>query len=330
VPQLRIGVLGAARIAPTALIAPARSVDGVQVAAVAARDPARARAFAAKHGIARVLDDYDQLVRDEQLDAVYIPLPNGAHAKWALAALAAGKHVLCEKPFTANAAEARAVAEAAEGSGLVVMEAFHYRYHPLAARMREIVDTELGAVRRVETSMCFPLPRFADIRYQYALAGGALMDAGCYALHCARLLGPGDPEVTGAEALTLGRDRRVDRAMKVHLRYPTGATGLAHTSMWSSALLRIRARVVGEYGEMTVTNFAAPQYFHRVTVRVGGRTRRERVAGEPSYTHQLRAFLKAVGGDESANLTPPSDSVKTMSLIDAAYAAAGLPVRGVE
>jgi predicted dehydrogenase len=328
VSQLRIGVLGAARIAPTALIKPARSVEGVQVAAVAARDPARAKAFADRHGIARVLDSYAQVVRDEQLDAVYIPLPNGAHAQWVLAAIEAGKHVLCEKPFTANAAQAKQIAEAAEGSGLVVMEAFHYRYHRLAARMAEIVRTELGEVRRVETAMCFPLPRFGDIRYQYDLAGGALMDAGCYALHCARLLGPGEPEVTAAQALTLRRDPRVDRAMKVELRYPGGATGLAHTSMWSSTLLRMRARVVGERGELTVTNFAAPQYFHRMTVRVDGRTRREKVAGEPTYTCQLRAFAAAVGGDASANLTPPSDSVRTMSLIDAAYIAAGLPLRG--
>ena len=327
--QLRIGVLGAARIAPTALIKPARSVEGVQVAAIAARDPARAKAFAARHGIARVLDSYAQLVRDEQQDAVYIPLPNAAHAQWALAAIEAGKHVLCEKPFTANAAEAKQVAQAVEGSGLVVMEAFHYRYHPLAARMAEIVQTELGEVRRVETAMCFPLPRFGDIRYQYDLAGGALMDAGCYALHCARLLGPGEPEVTSAQALTLRRDPRVDRAMKVQLRYPGGATGLAHTSMWSSTLLRMRARVVGERGELTVTNFVAPQYFHRMTVRVDGRTRREKVPGEPTYTCQLRAFAAAVGGDAPANLTPPADSVRTMSLIDAAYTAAGLPLRGI-
>jgi predicted dehydrogenase len=329
VSQLRIGVLGAARIAPTALIKPARSVEGVQVAAVAARDPARAQAFAAKHGVPRVLSSYAEVIRDEQLDAVYIPLPNGAHEQWALAAIAAGKHVLCEKPFTANAAEAQAVADAAEDSGLVVMEAFHYRYHPLAERMVEIVHDELGPVRQVETALCFPLPRFGDIRYQYGLAGGALMDAGSYALHCARLLGPGEPEVTGAEALTLRHDQRVDRAMKVHLRYPSGATGLAHASMWSSTVLRIRARVVGERGELTVTNFIAPQYFHRLTVRAGGRTRREKVAGEPTYTRQLRAFAAAVAGDTAANCTPPADSIRTMGLIDAAYTAAGLPLRGV-
>jgi predicted dehydrogenase len=325
---LRIGILGAARIAPSALIQPARSVQGVTVAAVAARDPARAQAFAGRHGIATTLS-YDQLVRHEGLDAVYIPLPNGLHREWALRAIEAGKHVLCEKPFTANAAEAAEIAARAQGTGLTVMEAFHYRYHPLADRMVEIVR-ELGEVHRVETSMCFPLPLFHDIRYQYALAGGALMDAGCYALHCARLLGPGEPHVEGARALTSRRDSRVDRAMTVDLRYPTGATGRAHASMWSSTLLRIRARVTGERGRMTVTNFVAPQYFHRVKVTVDGRTRREKVPGEATYTHQLRAFAAAVGGDPSANLTPPADSVRTMQLIDTAYEAAGLPLRGAE
>jgi predicted dehydrogenase len=130
---LRIGVLGAARIAPNALLKPAREVPEVTVAAVAARDPARARAFARKHGVARVHDSYAELVADPDLDAVYVPLPNSGHAEWTLAALAAGRHVLCEKPLTANAGEARAVADAAAASGLVVMEAFHYRYHPLTA-----------------------------------------------------------------------------------------------------------------------------------------------------------------------------------------------------
>ncbi len=139
-----------------------------------------------------VHDSYADLLADPSLDAVYIPLPNGLHAQWTLAALEAGKHVLCEKPFTANAAQAREVAAAAEGSGLVVMEAFHYRYHPLAQRMAEIVPGgELGAIQRVETAMCFPLPRFSDIRYDFSLAGGALMDAGCYAVHALRLLAPG-------------------------------------------------------------------------------------------------------------------------------------------
>ena len=330
--SVRIGVVGAARIAPTALVRPARVVDGVEVGAIAARDRGRASAFAAKHGIPVVHDSCQDLLADPALDAVYVPLPNGRHAQWILAALDAGKHVLCEKPLTANAAQAREVQAAADRTGLVVMEAFHYRYHPVATRMAEVVHGgELGRIRRVETSMCFPLPRFSDIRYDYRLAGGALMDAGCYAVHCLRLLAPGEPAVVTAKALTLGRDRRIDRAMTAQFSLPGDAAGEIRASLWSSALLRVRARAVGERGTLTVTNFAAPQFWSRFTVTVDGRRRRERFGGEATYVHQLRAFAAAVRGEavrgEPANLTPPSDSVATMSLIDDIYTAAGLPLR---
>jgi hypothetical protein len=160
---VRIGTLGAARITPGALVKPARNSSEAELVAVAARDRTRADAFASKHGIPTVHDSYDTLLADPSIDAIYNPLPNGLHAEWTIAALEAGKHVLCEKPFTANAKEAEAVAAVASGTGLVVMEAFHYRYHPLAERMREIVERgELGQLRRVETALCFPLPKFSD------------------------------------------------------------------------------------------------------------------------------------------------------------------------
>ncbi len=191
---LRLGVLGAARIAPAAVIKPARDNAEVVVAAVAARDVGRARAFAAKHGIARVHDSYQALIDDPEVDAVYNPLPNGLHGKWTRAALDAGKHVLCEKPFTANAAEATEIADAAAKSDRVVMEAFHYRYHPLALRTEQIIASgALGKLQRVEATLCFPLPVFSDIRYSYPLAGGALMDAGCYAVHMVRTFGGSTP-----------------------------------------------------------------------------------------------------------------------------------------
>src|SRR6187397_845824 len=173
---VRIGILGAARIAPAAAIKPARKVAEATIGAVAARDRSRAQAFATKHGIPTVHENYQALIADPNLDAIYNPLPNGLHAEWTIAALEAGKHVLCEKPFTANTKEAEAVAAVAASTGLVVMEAFHYRYHPLAHRMREIVDSgELGTTRHVEAALCFPLPKFSDIRYRYDLAGGATM-----------------------------------------------------------------------------------------------------------------------------------------------------------
>ncbi|MEV1239032.1 Gfo/Idh/MocA family protein [Nonomuraea sp. NPDC050022] len=324
---MRIGTLGAARITPMALVKPARAVPEVEVAAVAARDRSRAGKFAAKHGIPLVHDSYEQVIADSSLDAIYNPLPNALHAEWTLKAIEAGKHVLAEKPFTSNAAEARSVADAAAKSGVVVMEAFHYRYHPLMERALEIVATELGEVRHVETWMCFPLPNFSDIRYSLELGGGALMDAGCYAVHCLRTLGPGEPSVVSAAALL--RSPGVDRAMAADLRFPTGATGRIHASMWSGNLLKIAARVDGERGSLRITNFIAPQLFHRMTVTVDGRRRRERVAGEATYTCQLRAFVAAVE-QGTPPLTPPADSVANMTVIDDIYRKAGLPLRGIQ
>ena len=324
--ELRIGVLGAARIAPAAVVKPARDLPGVRVEAVAARDEARARGFARRHAIPRVHTSYDDLLADPAVDAVYNPLPNGLHGRWTIAALDAGKHVLCEKPFTANRAEAEQVAAIADASGKVVMEAFHYRYHPLAARVREIVDSgELGELVHVEAWECFPLPRFSDIRYQLDLAGGALMDAGCYAVHMVRLAGRGEPEVLSAQARL--QSEQVDRAMRAELRFAEGHTGRVGCSMWSTSLLRLSIRVTGSAGELRVFNPVAPQLYHRLTVRSPEGRRIERLGSRPTYSYQLEAFRDAVGGRAEANLTPPSDSIATMSVIDAVYEAAGMHPR---
>ncbi len=326
---LRIGCLGAAKIAPAALIRPAANNDGVVCAAVAARDPARARAFAAKHHIPRVHESYQQLIEDPELDAVYIPLPNGLHGQWTLKALAAGKHVLCEKPFTANATEAEQVAEAAAGSGRVVMEAFHWRYHPMAARMLEVINAELGDVERVEAALAFPLPSFKDIRWQLSLAGGALMDAGCYPVHMVRTLAGAEPRVVRAKARL--RSPGVDRRMEAEFAFPDGRTGAIVTSMWSSTILRLGVVVRGSKGTMRVFNPTAPHLFNRLTVTgPGGRPRRwhERVPGGPTYNYQLEAFRAAVQ-EGAPTLTPPSESVANMRVIDDIYRAAGLGPRPV-
>src|ERR1700690_3407252 len=127
----RFGILGAARIAPDALIKAAQNVPAVEVVAIAARDPKRAREFATANGIPRVVATYDDLVNDPGLDVIYNPLPNSLHCEWSIAALRAGKHVLCEKPLASNAAEAERMTKAAAESGKILGEAFHYRYHPL-------------------------------------------------------------------------------------------------------------------------------------------------------------------------------------------------------
>ena len=326
---VRIGILGAARISSNALIAPASRSEDAVVTAVAARDPLRAREYAAKHGIPKVAADYAELLADPEIDAIYNPLPNGLHGRWTIAALEAGKHVLCEKPFTANADEAKRVAEVAERTGRVVMEAFHYRYHPVALRMAEIVASgELGRLQVVEANFAFPLPKFDDIRYQFDLAGGAMMDAGCYAVHMVRMLGgaaaEGEPSVVHAEAKLHKPD--VDRAMRADLRFPGGHTGRVHCSMWSSTVLKISARAIGEHGELSVINPLAPQMWHRLSVRGKQGKRVEHLSKRATYDYQLDAFTAAVLRGEPV-LTPPADSIANMAVIDDIYTAAGMSPR---
>ncbi|CAN5669751.1 Gfo/Idh/MocA family oxidoreductase [soil metagenome] len=320
---IRSGVLGAARIVPNALLKPAESNPDVVVAAVAARDPERAAEFATKHGIANVHPTYEALLADDTLDAIYNPLPNGLHGHWTIAALEAGRHVLCEKPFTANADEAQLVADAAADSGLIVMEAFHWRYHPVAARMVEIMRSgELGELRHVETALCFPILKRDDIRWNPSLAGGTLMDAGCYAIHWARTLAGSEPEVVAATSLL--RAPGVDRRTVVDLSFPGGATGRVTASMWSRSLLRLTARAEGSKGSLSVFNPIAPHLFYRMTVKVDGVKRREKVRSDgTTYDYQLRAFVAAVR-DGTPTLTPPEESIANMRVIDAAYRAAGL------
>jgi predicted dehydrogenase len=323
--RLRVGVLGAARITPGALIKPAGVVAQVTVTAVAAREPARAREFAAKYGIGTVHDSYEALITDPEVDAVYNPLPNSLHAPWTLRAIAAGKHVLCEKPFASNEAEAAQVADAAKSAGVVVMEAFHYRYHPLARRMQQIVAGELGELRHVEAALCFPLPRFSDIRYRFDLAGGATMDAGCYAINCIRMLGQGEPVVVDARARLHGPN--VDRAMVADFRFPGGATGRIRASLWSAQPLRVSAKAIGERGQMRVLNYVAPQAFSLLRSRTVAGRRWERIRGEATYTYQLRAFAAAVLHGQPV-ITTAEDAVANMRQIDSVYRAAGLPPRG--
>ena len=338
-------MLGAAWIGPMGLIEPAKEVDGVEVVAVAARDPRRARTYANEHGIPLVLDSYDALLTSNEIDAVYNPLPNSHHARWTVAALEAGKPVLLEKPFTANADEARQVADAAERTGLVVMEAYHWRFHPQAQRAIELVaDGAVGEVNRVEAAMVFPSMHGPDdIRYRYDLAGGALMDTGSYALSNLRAFG--ELEVVGADAEQMAPD--IDRKMTAELRYrDSGATAAIHSEFTGTDQkaelgdpdnidpeafeFEFRADVVvtGTEGRLLIDNPLAPMWGSGLTVtdHDGNTVHHEPAQPVATYTCQLRAF-RACAEDGGPNLYPPSESIKTMELIDAVYQAAGLPVR---
>jgi predicted dehydrogenase len=222
---LRIGLLGAARIAALAIVDPAHTT-GDRLVAVAARDRRRAEAFAASHGVERVLDTYADVVADPEVEVVYNPLANGLHGPWNLVAIAAGKHVLTEKPSASNAAETREVRDAATAAGLTLLEGFHYLYHPVTRRLHELLATgELGQLRRVEVDMVIPAPDDDDPRWSLELAGGALMDLGCYSLHAHRMLAPwagGPPRVGAARCGERAGHPGVDEWLEATWSSPAG------------------------------------------------------------------------------------------------------------
>ena len=322
---IRIGVLGAARIAPPAIIRPARAIDGVQVTAIAARDRTRADAFAQKQGVPRVFDSYQELIDDPDIDAIYNPLPNGLHGYWTLKAIDAGKHVLCEKPFAANMNEATAVTERIEAQDKIVMEAFHYRYHPVMKRVEEILaNGELGEIQTVSTSLCIPLPMHNDIRYHEYLAGGAAMDIGCYATNLWRVLSQSEPTVTSATAKTIRPN--VDRAMHATLISPLGATGTLDASLLSSKLFKLSGKANGSLGSLSLFNPLGPQFYHRLKITTKRSSRIERFGRVPTYNYQLEAFRDAITIGTPFPTTP-RDSINTMRIIDAMYMAAGMTPR---
>ena len=325
---LRIGVLGAARISELSIIGPA-AATGTRLVAVAARDRDRAEAFAQIHGIERVHGSYADVIADPEVEAIYNPLANSLHAPWNKAAILAGKHVLTEKPFASNATEAAQVRDLAQGRSLVLFEGFHYLYHPLMKRLMSLLAAgELGMLQRVESSMFMSAPAADDPRWSLALAGGALMDLGCYALHAQRVLGDfagGEPRLVGATGAERAGAACVDAWADAHLEFPSGATGLARCSMtsdhWDMSL-----RVVGTTGEAFIPDFLYQKYDDRIIITSGSGERTEHCGEATSYTYQLQAFINAVR-DGAAYRTDADDAVVTMSLIDDCYRTIGLEPR---
>ncbi|AWB92721.1 Gfo/Idh/MocA family protein [Aeromicrobium chenweiae] len=325
---LRIGVLGAARIAGTALIEPAAQT-GHRVVAVGSRDLDRARAFASRHGVQRAYGSYDEVLADPEVDVVYNALVNSQHAPWNLRAVRAGKHVLSEKPFAANGTLARVVADAARASDRVVMEAFHYAMHPMMRRIRDIaLSGEIGDVRHVEVTMMIPAPADDDPRWSLELAGGALMDLGCYGLHAfgqvAGWLG-GRPVMRSARAGERAGRPGVDEWAQAELDLPGGATASLLTHMAAPETL-LRLVLIGSRGQVEAPSFVLPQLDDRLRVMTGTVERREWVRGPSSYACQLTAFDAAVRGRAAAPLGL-DDAVATMDLVDATYRAAGMEPR---
>ncbi|KAF5364654.1 hypothetical protein D9758_005517 [Tetrapyrgos nigripes] len=350
---LKFGILGAAAIAPPALIIPAKTHPEVVVYAVAARDLKRAEAFAKKHGIQKVYggtNGYQELLNDPEIDVIYNPLPNGLHYEWTMKALTAGKHVLLEKPATNTAEETHQMFDLAEEKNLVLMEAFH----PAIQRVKAILDSgELGKIKSISNELMLPAGAMKkdDIRFNLSLGGGSFMDMGCYVLNCLRYLGGGNPtEILSATAVP-SHDPKVDRRMTTTLALPNDIIGTITSDLgipWKFGFIpsmpQIRTTVECESGSVSLLNFVLPTLYHTITVneKNGTRsvTRKEKVytfadgkmegKGEEwwlTYRYMLEAFVDRLKGRTPQTWITKEDSVANMEWIEKIYEKSGLGAR---
>ncbi len=328
--MIRIGILGAAKIAPPAIIEPARRRTDCRVVAVAARDASRAAAYAAEHQIQHVADSYDALIARSDIDLIYNALPPNRHADLSIAALRAGKAVLCEKPFAMNAGEAAAMQQAAEETGRPLLEAFHYRFHPAFVHaLGHVRSGHVGKILSMEADFSVAIPyRPGELRHTLETGGGALMDLGCYCIHMVRTMAGTEPAVASAECHC---DRPgVDISTHARLVFPGDVTASIMTSMSETVTRRIHLHIEGTKGSLTFNNPIHPHRGHTITLQQHGQPdRTETIPGDTTYDHQLAHMVDVLAG-RAEPLTGGTDAVANMRVIDAIYRSAGLSPRGSE
>jgi xylose dehydrogenase (NAD/NADP) len=262
-PPLRVGILSTANIGRS-FVKGVQPSATVKVVAVASRDAAKAKRFAAEVGIPGVRDSYEALLADPEIDAVYNPLPNSLHAEWSIRAVEAGKHVLCEKPLAASASEARAMFEAAKRNGVHLVEGYPYRAQPQTLKLRELLEEgAVGRVQLIQASFGFTLKDGANIRLDPSLAGGALMDVGSYPVSLARMVAKEGP--TRVSALAKWTDSGVDRTLVATIEFPSGL--LAQISCSFDTAVHRQALIAGTEGILRTTFYnnpspAAPPILH--------------------------------------------------------------------
>ncbi|HUV32927.1 MAG TPA: Gfo/Idh/MocA family oxidoreductase [Devosiaceae bacterium] len=323
--MLNIGILGAARIAPAAIIEPARRRGDTTILAVATRS-GKAAAYAETHGIARVYDDYAALLADPGIDIVYNALPCSEHGPQTIAALEAGKHVLCEKPCAMRAGDARDMVAAAERAGKLFVEAFHDRYHPVFLHaLKAKQDGRFGAIRSLKAVFTAEISnRPGELRYIWEMGGGALMDLGCYPLHWVRSFMQEEPEIVSASGTRAGTG--VDEAITAELRFGSGVSAQLSCDMGKGRQFAAEFAIEAENGTMTVKNPVLAHRGHSIIEELDGQKREFTLAGGTTYDYQLEALVGAIGTGAPLP-TGGADAIGNMAAIDAIYAAAGFPPR---
>lgn len=318
--KMRWGVISTANIGRVAVIPALQRAQNAEVVAVASRDLERAQAFADELGISRSYGSYEALLRAEDIEAVYIPLPNSLHRPWSIKAAEAGKHILCEKPLALDAAECREMEAAARDNGVRLMEAFMYRFHPQTEKVLELVKQ--GAIGRpslIYAAFTFRLGDRDNIRLRPELGGGALMDVGCYCVNICRTLA--DREPIRAQAFARWGDTGVDEQMVATLQFDDGLQ-----AQFSCGLFMARRefyQVAGPDGHLEVPSPFLPGTENTVIREVHGpeESISHELPGVDEYQLMVEHFVDCVR-DRQPFRYPAGEACHNMRAIEALYRSA--------
>jgi D-xylose 1-dehydrogenase (NADP+, D-xylono-1,5-lactone-forming) len=319
--SVRFGILSTARINELVL-AGARRSDDVEVIAVASRSQERATEYARANGIERAYGSYEELLQDGDVEAIYISLPNRLHVEWSARALAAGKHVLCEKPLARLRAEAERAFDAADRANRILAEAFMYRHHPQTLRVKELVEGgAIGRMCLIRAAFSFTIAQPDDARLLETMEGGSLMDVGCYCVNLARFLA-GEPTRVQAEQIV--NEDGVDLRFSGTMRF--AGEVLAQFDSGLDIPERMLLEIVGTTGTIDVRD---PWHDLEplIEIRTDGDVERIETEALDSYRLELEGLAAAVRGERKP-LLGREDAVGQAGALEALYRAAesGLPV----
>ena len=316
--SLRWGILGTARI-NRRVIPAIRLARRSELVAVASRDRARAEAYAQEWSVPRAIAGYQALLDDSSINAVYIPLPNTDHVPWTIAAIAAGKHVLCEKPLALDPDDVNRIAAAAAAARLVVEEGFMYRHEPLTARVTSLVnDGAIGAPRAVVSGFTFALEADHNIRLNPALGGGSLWDVGSYPVTYAQLIAGNEPKMVAGTALW--HQSGVDEEFTGMLRFGSGMTANIYAGF--RAAHRTWLEILGSHGALTVPNPFRPGPIETLELERNGAIERIDVAGSPEiFVREIEDFEASVL-DGAPSVVTLAESRRTAATLAALYESA--------
>jgi len=326
--KVRWGILGCAGIAGRSVIPAMEIASNAALLGIASREARKAREWAARFGIPKAFAGYQALLDDPDIEAVYIPLPNDLHAPWAVKAAAAGKHVLCEKPMALNARQAARMAGAARRAGVLLAEAFMYRFHPqIAEALRRVKKGAVGEIRSIRAAFSFPFrDRPDDYRWRPEMGGGALYDVGCYTISAARLFFGAEPTGVFAKA-RLDPRRRVDLTTGLFLEFPGGRFAsllCSFESQFQSSL-----EIIGTDGRLALDRaFSAKLFDVEIRIVTGDAVTTIPVPAANQYALMVEDFGRSIRGGKPARYGPV-DALGNIRVIDAAFASirSGRPVR---